>query len=425
MGNAHKRRGTNSCCRVMFVLWFFCFVSLTSAGLYPKNSNVIELTTKKFAKEIFSTNDVWLIEVRQYTLIYLIPPFHFLPNYCIASLLSIQPVLNCSLQFYAPWCGHCKQLAPHWEAAATKLKGLVRVAAVNCDEEKKLASYYKIQGFPTIKIFPGSYTENPHKKGKPFKSPIDYQGQRTTNEIINYALSQLKYFGKEVSDSSLNSFLNMKGKKVLLFSDKTRTASLYKALSGHFNGRFLFGQILMSNKDAVERFKVKKSPTIVVINENMTFEHFQGQVNRLELRKYLSQCAPPTTGTGADTSHGDPNSEGTRPSDNKNTNDTFSPDPSVQSLKSKSDMDSHCSDRICVIAMLNPEEESFEQYLTLLQNLTKEYATYFQFTWVDGIQLTHFIKSFGSVADFPHMVVYRSKKKTIHTLFGCVFTVFN
>lgn len=42
--------------------------------------------------------------------------------------------------------GHCKNLAPHWEKAATNLKGLVKVGGVNCDEERELAGQYGIQG---------------------------------------------------------------------------------------------------------------------------------------------------------------------------------------------------------------------------------------------------------------------------------------
>jgi thiol-disulfide isomerase/thioredoxin len=74
----------------------------------------------------------------------------------------------------APWCGHCKQLAPQWEAAAKKLKGLVRFAAVNCDveENKQLAGLYGIRGFPTIKVFGAEHAPNPYQAGKPFKEVV-------------------------------------------------------------------------------------------------------------------------------------------------------------------------------------------------------------------------------------------------------------
>ena len=56
------------------------------------------------------------------------------------------------VEFYAPWCGHCKSLAPEWQKAAKELNGIARVAAVDCDAHKELASKYDVKGFPSIKV---------------------------------------------------------------------------------------------------------------------------------------------------------------------------------------------------------------------------------------------------------------------------------
>lgn len=54
------------------------------------------------------------------------------------------------IEFYAPWCGHCKQLTPHWESLARQLKGVVVVAKVDATENSGLAKRFAVKGFPTL-----------------------------------------------------------------------------------------------------------------------------------------------------------------------------------------------------------------------------------------------------------------------------------
>lgn len=54
------------------------------------------------------------------------------------------------VEFYAPWCGHCKALEPEWNEAARTLKGKVKLAKVDATENQALAQRFGIQGYPTI-----------------------------------------------------------------------------------------------------------------------------------------------------------------------------------------------------------------------------------------------------------------------------------
>uniref|UniRef100_A0A8B9UZU1 Protein disulfide-isomerase A6 n=1 Tax=Anas zonorhyncha TaxID=75864 RepID=A0A8B9UZU1_9AVES len=127
-----------------------CTLFLAVNGLYSASDDVIELTPTNFNKEVIQSDSLWLVE------------------------------------FYAPWCGHCQRLTPEWKKAATALKGVVKVGAVDADKHQSLGGQYGVRGFPTIKIF-----------GANKNKAEDYQGGRTSDAIVDAALSALRSLVKD------------------------------------------------------------------------------------------------------------------------------------------------------------------------------------------------------------------------------------
>lgn len=65
-------------------------------------------------------------------------------------LKSDMPVV---VDFWAPWCGPCRAIAPHLEKLAGEYDGRLTIAKVNTDEHQRWAGQLGIQGIPTLIIF--------------------------------------------------------------------------------------------------------------------------------------------------------------------------------------------------------------------------------------------------------------------------------
>lgn len=85
-------------------------------------------------------------------------------------------------EFFAPWCGYCKQIAPEFTAAADSLNQThpkIKLAQVDCTEEEELCQQHGIKGYPTLKVMRG-----------PFVQPEDYDGPRDSEGIVSYMIQQ-------------------------------------------------------------------------------------------------------------------------------------------------------------------------------------------------------------------------------------------
>lgn len=83
------------------------------------------------------------------------------------------------VDFWAPWCGPCRQIAPVLEELAAQYKGKVKVAKVNVDQNRQVAGSYQVQSIPTLIAV---------KDGKVVSRQVGFSGKQGLEKMFNDAI---------------------------------------------------------------------------------------------------------------------------------------------------------------------------------------------------------------------------------------------
>mmetsp|Transcript_2672 Transcript_2672/g.7943 ORF Transcript_2672/g.7943 Transcript_2672/m.7943 type:complete len:497 (+) Transcript_2672:181-1671(+) len=203
-----------------------------------------------------------------------------------------------AVEFYAPWCGHCKKLAPEWETAAKTFKGeepKVVLANIDCtaEENKALAEKYGVKGFPTIKVFRGNDAENAG----------DYEGPREAKGIVTHLKKQAGPPTSLLEDAAaVTTFAKFDTEKdavvVGVFPDGAKGAEFeeFVAAANKLRNDYEFAHV--TDAKLIAEAKGSKAPVVIVLKDDTEAPAttFDGKFKAAELQKWVEKtCSPAIT----------------------------------------------------------------------------------------------------------------------------------
>jgi len=184
------------------------------------------------------------------------------------------------VKFYAPWCGHCKNLHPTWKSLASSLKGSVNVGRVDATSNQQLKESWEIEGFPTLKLISdGGYV-------------YTFTGARDFAELKAYAehgylqhdaepMPQHRYVPEHLLELTEETFLEAVGSGAWFVNFylpscqhsknlRTRWARLADELHGSVQVAKLNAEAF---RNLTETLGVNRFPTLLLIREGTLWEY--------------------------------------------------------------------------------------------------------------------------------------------------------
>ncbi|KAL8162437.1 hypothetical protein V2J09_013926 [Rumex salicifolius] len=161
------------------------------------------------------------------------------------------------VDFYAPWCGHCKKLSPELDAAAPIFAGFkepVVIAKVDADKYRRIGDKYEIGGFPTLKIFIHGV-------------PVDYFGPRKSELLVRFLK---KFVAPDVaildSDSAVSDFVEAAGTYFPIYIGFGMNDSLISHLAIQYKRRAWFSVANDFSDSVMESYDFDKVPALVSLH---------------------------------------------------------------------------------------------------------------------------------------------------------------
>ncbi|XP_076437915.1 thioredoxin domain-containing protein 5-like [Babylonia areolata] len=218
------------------------------------------------------------------------------------------------VMFFAPWCGHCKRLAPTWNELAKVFnndESSVTVAKVDCTMETALCSEHDVTGYPTLKFFHQKADDFQRYKGNrdldSLKKFVEEQASRTeeegdkpqTPEEDEAAAAPVELTDETFEESIQEGFHFVKFYAPWCGHCK-RLAPTWEQLAKSFAGN---SQVSVDKVDCTVSTKlctdqgVRGYPTLILFNNGDKVDQYQGSRSHEDLKAFVSRKVSEASGS--------------------------------------------------------------------------------------------------------------------------------
>lgn len=185
------------------------------------------------------------------------------------------------VEFYAPWCGHCKKLTPEYARAAqalAKSDPSLALAKVDATVHKALGTRYEVQGFPTLKLFTNG-------------EPSEYNGGRTEAEIVAWMRKKTGPATRSLeSAQAVENFNKESEVNVVYFGDNTADLEAFGKVA-RTNDDILFGTC--NTDDCFSTFSVSPRTVVVFKKFDDKRNDFTSEITFEALKAFIAKNSSP------------------------------------------------------------------------------------------------------------------------------------
>ena len=305
------------------------------------------LSEKNFDEEVLQSDDLWIVE------------------------------------FYAPWCGHCKHLAPIYDAAADKVKakGLMKMGKIDATVETALAKRYGVKGYPTLKYL---------RDGELHK----YIGERTVDGFVEFAermngdsITELKtkYELSKFKMKKEVTYMYGAGKDAKGF-DKKATFQVYRDIAYRLQAEEYFSVVTTPEMQERAVGKLPFKPYIARLERGEESQLFEDEVTEDAVIQWIDETKFPT----------------------------------VIKLDARNFDKSAHAGKLLITLVLDPKQDN-KQQLDELTQLARKSAKNplepavqekFLYGWIDGVEHKKFVKQYGiTEKSLPSAIIFDAPKK--------------